>query len=61
MTILPSILILLAALLFLAGAGMLGYVFLRPTGPTLAGLDPARAPQSGPALKRGPSPARQAS
>jgi hypothetical protein len=32
-----------AALLFLAGLGMLAFVFLRPTGPTLDGFDPARA------------------
>jgi hypothetical protein len=38
-----TLIILLAALLFLAGGGMLGYVFLGPSGPSLAGLDPARA------------------
>ena len=38
-----TLIILLAVLLFLAGGGMLGYVFLRQSGPSLAGLDPARA------------------
>jgi hypothetical protein len=38
-----TLIILLAVLLFLAGGGMLGYVFLRQGGPSLAGLDPARA------------------
>jgi hypothetical protein len=32
-----------AALLFLAGLGMLAFVFLRPSGPTLGGFDPPRA------------------
>jgi IPT/TIG domain len=31
-----------AGLLFVAGAGMLGYVALRPSGPRVFGLDPAR-------------------
>lgn len=38
-----TLVILLAAVLFVAGGGMLGYVFLRPSGPNLAGVDPARA------------------
>ena len=38
-----TLIILLAALLFVAGAAMLGYVFLRPSGPNLVGVDPARA------------------
>lgn len=38
-----TLIILLAVLLFLAGGGMLGYVFLRQSGPSLASLDPARA------------------
>ena len=35
--------LVLAVVLFLAGLGMLAFVFLRPSGPTLGGLEPARA------------------
>lgn len=38
-----KLILLLAALLFLAGGGMLAYVVLRPTAPSLASLDPGRA------------------
>lgn len=33
----------LAAVLFVAGLGMMAFVFLRPAGPALSGLEPARA------------------
>jgi hypothetical protein len=35
--------LVLAAVLFLAGLGMLAFVYLRPAGPTLSRLEPARA------------------
>lgn len=35
--------LLLAALLFVAGLGMLAFAFLRPSGPRLSGVEPPRA------------------
>jgi hypothetical protein len=37
-----TLVLVLASLLFLGGTGMLAYVFLRSSGPTLAGVDPGR-------------------
>jgi hypothetical protein len=37
-----TLVLVLASLLFLGGSGMLAYVFLRSSGPTLAGVDPGR-------------------
>ncbi len=37
-----TLVLVLAALLFLGGTGMLAYVFLRGLGPTLSGVDPGR-------------------
>lgn len=37
-----TLVLVLAALLFLGGTGMLAYVLLRPMGPTLSAIEPAR-------------------
>ncbi|HET7292114.1 MAG TPA: IPT/TIG domain-containing protein [Vicinamibacteria bacterium] len=45
--------LLLAALLFVGGLSMLAFTFLRPSGPRLTGIDPARARPGDTVILRG--------